>query len=320
MLHRRMILASAAIGLLATRARANGYPTDPIRIVVPTAAGAGSDIMARHLAERMRVALGVPVVVENRPGAAGNIGAEFVRHADPDGYTLMVTAAAFAIAPAVNRMLPFDVLRDFTPITLIASVPLFVVAKGDGPYRSLADVIAAARTEATVTFASFGNGSPPHLVGEVINQVAGVKMLHVPYRGASLAVPDLLGGRTTIGILDAVSTGPLVQSGALRALAITGPKRSNAFPAIPTLSEAGIPFDTVGWHAMFAPARLPLPIARRLNETVNAILAQPDMKSVIEIGGSVPIEPPTSLEDWRARFAADVAAWDKVARTARVQL
>jgi len=255
MLHRRAILTAAAIGWAETKARAGDYPATPIRIIVPTAAGAGSDIMARHLADRMRTAFGVSVVVENRPGAAGNVGADFVRHANPDGYTLMVTAAALAIAPAVNRTLPFDVLRDFTPITLVASVPLFVVTKGDGPYRSLAEVITAARSQSAISFASFGNGSPPHLVGEVINQIAGVKMLHVPYRGASLAVPDLLAGRTSIGILDAVSTAPLIQNGQLRALAITGPKRSNSFPSVPTLTEVGIAFDTVGWHAMFAPAR-----------------------------------------------------------------
>ena len=209
-------------------------------------------------------------------------------------------------------------MRDFTPLTLIASVPLFVATRAAAPYESLAAVLAAARTQSGVSFASFGVGSPAHLVGEVINQAAGVSMIHVPYRGASLAVPDLLAGRTTIGILDAVSAGPLVRAGDLRALAITGPKRSTSFPDTPTLAQTGIPFETVGWHALFGPAALPTAVAARLNAAVNDILAQADMKAVIETGGSAPIEPPTSLEAWRTGFEADVTAWGKVARQAGI--
>ena len=291
------------------------YPTRPITIVVPFPAGGGSDLMARQLGSRLQPILGQPIVVENKPGAGGNIGAGLVANAKPDGYTLMLTAAPFAIAPSMYRNLPFDPVRDFTPLAQIATVPLLIVTRPDSPIRTIADLIAQARQPGShLTFASFGNGSPPHLVGESINMIAHVRIEHIPYKGTSTALPDLLGGRIDIAILDAVSMTPFVKSGQVRALAITGPKRAPALPDVPTLFESGVDFRTVGWHGLFGPAKMPAPVVAMVVAAIDRVLADPTMKAFIVANGSIPIEPPLTQSQWAAQFRDDVAVWARVAR------
>lgn len=301
--------------LLACAAQAQDFPNKPIRLVVPFPAGGGTDIVARKLAEHLRQDLGQPVIVETRPGASGNIGADAVARSAPDGYTLMLTAAPFAIAPAMFKSLSFDPLKDFTPIAQLATVPLLVVTRADSPLNSVADIVATARKAPdSLSYASFGNGSPPHLVGESMKLLTGTRMAHVAYKGGQSALADILSGQISFAIMDVVSMTPLVKAGRLKALAITGPQRAPSLPEVPTLSQAGVAFDTVGWYAVFGPAGVPAAVTDKLNTALVKAMATPDMRALILNGGSIPIEPASSPAQWGRQFRSDVETWAKVAR------
>lgn len=301
--------------LLACAAQAQDFPNKPIRLVVPFPAGGGTDIVARKLAEHLRQDLGQPVIVETRPGASGNIGADAVARSAPDGYTLMLTAAPFAIAPAMFKSLSFDPLKDFTPIAQLATVPLLVVTRAESPLNSVADIVATARKAPdSLSYASFGNGSPPHLVGESMKLLTGTRMAHVPYKGGQSALADILSGQISFAIMDVVSMTPLVKAGRLKALAITGPQRAPSLPEVPTLSQAGVAFDTVGWYAVFGPAGVPAAVTGKLNTALVKAMATPDMRALILNGGSIPIEPASSPAQWGRQFRSDVETWAKVAR------
>lgn len=301
--------------LLACAAQAQDFPNKPIRLVVPFPAGGGTDIVARKLAEHLRQDLGQPVIVETRPGASGNIGADAVARSAPDGYTLMLTAAPFAIAPAMFKSLSFDPLKDFTPIAQLATVPLLVVTRAESPLNSVADIVATARKAPdSLSYASFGNGSPPHLVGESMKLLTGTRMAHVPYKGGQSALADILSGQISFAIMDVVSMTPLVKAGRLKALAITGPQRAPSLPEVPTLSQAGVAFDTVGWYAVFGPAGVPAAVTDKLNTALVKAMATPDMRALILNGGSIPIEPASSPAQWGRQFRSDVETWAKVAR------
>jgi tripartite-type tricarboxylate transporter receptor subunit TctC len=255
--------AAAVVALAPGHSWAQGtgasgaWPSKPIRLIHPWAAGGGGDIVARLLAEKMQAELGQPVIVENRAGAGGNIGAQLAARQPADGYTIMTTAGGFAIAPALFKSLGYDAVKDFVPVTKMAIAPLLVLVRADSPLRTMADLVAMAKKDPkAVSYASFGVGSPSHMIGESINRQAGISMAHVPY-SAGNAVTDLLGGQVTVAILDALSQSPKVKAGTLRALALNGAQRLPALPDVPTLTESGIPFDLVGWHAMFAPGRHP---------------------------------------------------------------
>ena len=319
---RRTLLGLAAASVLPGTALAQpSFPNRPLRLVVPYPAGGGTDIVARLLADPMREALGQPIIVDNRAGAGGNLGAEAVARSGPDGYTLLVTAGALAIASSVQKHLPFDPVQDLTGVALLAVVPLLLVVRPESPLRSIADLLAMVRSRGTnVSYATFGIATPPHLVGERIGQQAGSPMTHVPYRGGAHAMPDILSGALDVAIMDAVSMAPHVSAGRLRALAITGPQRSPVHPDLPTLSEAGVPFEAVGWHAAFAPAATPAPVVARLNTAFNRVLALPRVRDAIVAGGSLPADPSLDAAAWTARFHGDVAAWGEVARAARIEV
>ena len=317
MLKRSLLFAAALVAALP--AASQTFPTHPVRIVVASPPGGGTDIMARMLAEPLREDLGQPVVVENKGAGNGILGSIEVSRAAPDGYTVMMIAGALAIAPSVYAKLPFDPLKDLKPIALIAQVPLILLTKNDSPVNSVADLVALAKRDGDkVTFASFGNATPSHLVGESMNQLAGLKMTHVPYKGSAQAFADVLGGLVTFGILDAVSMTPQVKGGRVKAIAVTGPKRFHALPDKPTLVESGIPFDPVGWHAAFAPAGIAPALAARWNAAFVKAINRPDIREKIVAGGSVPIEPPLTVEQWTARFHQDVEQWGRVAKAARI--
>ncbi|MFO1329457.1 MAG: tripartite tricarboxylate transporter substrate binding protein [Rubrivivax sp.] len=321
---RRFARAAAAAAVLAlapwasTGAWAQAWPTKPIRIVQPFAAGGGGDIVSRLLAEKMQAELGQPVVVENRPGAGGNIGAQQVARQPADGYTLMTTSGAFAISPSLFKNLGYDPVKDFAPVTKIAVAPLLVLVRADSPLRTMADLIALARKDPkAVSYASFGIGSPAHMIGESINRHAKIAMNHVPYTGGNAAT-DLMGGQVTIAILDALSQTPQVKAGKLRALALNGSQRLPALPDVPTLTESGIPFDLVGWHGLFAPAGTPREVVERLNRLVNQIIAQPDVKARMFELAMFPVQPPTTPEQWGTLFRHDVQAWGELVRSAGI--
>jgi tripartite-type tricarboxylate transporter receptor subunit TctC len=309
----------ALTSAVSARAQTAGaWPNKPIRLIHPWAAGGGGDIVARLLSEKLQAELGVQVLVENRPGAGGNIGAQLAARQPADGYTIMTTAGGFAIAPSLFRNLGYDPLKDFVPVTKMASAPLLVLVRADSPLRSMADLVALAKRDPKgVSFASFGVGSPSHLIGESINRTAGISMTHVPY-SAGNAATDLQGGQVTVAILDALSQTPQVKAGRLRALALNGSQRLPSLPDVPTLNESGLPFDLVGWHAMFAPAGTPREIVERLNRLTNQIMALPDLRSRLFELALFPVQPPTTPEQWGAMFRSDVQAWGDLVRSAGV--
>lgn len=320
-------LRAIALGLMWIAATGvshaqQGCPKDrPIRLVVPFPAGGGTDIVARRLGDHLRKELGQPVIVENRAGATGNIGADNVAHSAPDGCTLMLTAAPFAIAPAIFKNLPFDPVRDFTSVAQIAIVPLLVVTRSDSPLKSLADLEAAAKAKPdAVSYGTFGTGAPPHLVGVHMQSLGKFQMTHVPYKGGQAALPDLVSGQLDVAILDVVSMIPLISSGRLKALAITGPKRTTALPDVPTLTEAGVPFDTVGWYGLFGPAKMDPAVVARLNAAANKAMALPEMRAMLVDGGALPVDTPPTASQWQTQFAEQVQTWGKIARDAHITL
>ncbi|MEO8279204.1 MAG: tripartite tricarboxylate transporter substrate-binding protein [Ideonella sp.] len=310
------LIAGVLCGL-ALSASAQTFPSRVVRLIVPYPPGGGTDVMARVLAPLLRDDLGQPVVVENRPGAGGALGAAEVARATPDGHTLLLTAGGFVIAPSLMKTPGYDVARDFVGVAQIAIVPLLVLTRPDSPLNSMDDLLALARKPGSkVNFASFGMATPSHLVGESINQLGHIQMTHIPYKGGTQALPEILSGEVTIGLLDAVSMTPLVKQGRLKALAVSGPKRLPALPEKPTLAEAGIPFDGVGWHAVFAPAATPPAVVNRLNAAFVKALARPEIRERIVNGGSVPIEPPLSAAQWTEQSRREVGQWADVARKA----
>ena len=294
------------------------WPTRTVRIIQPFAAGGGGDIVSRLLAERIAGELGQPVVVENRTGAGGNIGAQYVARQANDGHTFMITSGGFAITPALFRNLGYDPVKDFQPVTKIAIAPLLVLVRADSPIRSIADLIAAAKRDPKgINYASFGTGSPSHMIGESINRQAGITMAHVPYTTGN-GIADLMGGQVTVAIWDALSQTPQVKAGKLRALALNGSQRLPALPDVPTLTESGIPFDLVGWHGMFAPAATPREVVDRLNRLVNQIVAQPDVKARLFELAMFPVQPATTPEQWGAMFRQDLQSWGDLVRSAGI--
>ena len=318
--HLFRVLAASVLCISAAAATAQAFPSKPIRLVVPYPPGGGTDIMARLLAEPLKEDLGQPVIVENRPGAGGALGAAEVARSAPDGHTLLLTAGAFVIAPSVFKNPGYDPVKDFAGVAQIAIVPLLVVTKPDSPLNTIADLLALARKDGDkVSFASFGNSTPAHLVGESINQLGKVQMTHVPYKGGMQALPDILSGQVAVGLLDAVSMTPLVKQGRVKALAVTGPRRLPALADKPTLVEAGIAFDGVGWHGAFAPAATPADTLNRLNAAFAKALARPDIRDRIVNGGSVPIEPALTSPQWTAQMRREVAQWAEVVRKAGIK-
>ncbi len=313
------LTALAAVGLMSPSSRAQStapdmkegstWPNRSIRIVSPWAVGGGTDIVARLIADRLRQELGVAVLVDARPGASGNIGSEHVARQPSDGYTLLVTSASFAIAPSLYRSLSFSPLKDFVPVTKIATAPLLVLVPANSLIRTMADLIALTKKDPKqVTYGSFGNGSPAHLMGESINKLAGIQMTHVPYTGGGAAT-DLQGGILTVAILDALSQTPQVKAGKVRALALNGTQRLPTLPDVPTLIETGIAFDTVGWQAMFAPAGTPKAIVDKLNQAVNRVIAIPEVQAKIFDAGCFPVKPATTSVQWGEMFRKDVQSW-----------
>ncbi len=316
----RTTTAIAAV-LVAARLSAAGpaaaqvYPTRPVTIVVPFAAGGGNDILARLLAQHMGQALGQQFVIENRAGAAGTIGARAVAKAPPDGHTLMVGhSGVFAIAPALYADPGYDPRRDFAPIGLIASYQQVLIAHPSLPVRSIADLIALARKEpGKITYATAGIGSGSHVSTELFAMMADVKLTHVPYRGTGAMQGDLVGGHVDMAIATFPSVFGQIRSGLLRTIAVTGEARSSIFPDVPTIAEAGVPgYAAVIHYSMVAPAGISRAIADRLNAELRAALASGDVRArIAEEGG----EPLPGMPDQQAKDLAEEAAkWGALVR------
>jgi tripartite-type tricarboxylate transporter receptor subunit TctC len=293
---------------------AGTYPNKPIHIIVTFTSGGAPDILGRLIGEKLSAAWGQAVIVDNKPGAGGNIGSDFVAKSAPDGYNVVVgTVGTHSINGSLYQSMPFDMVKDFTPVTLLASTPNMLVINNDVPARNLKDFIALGKKEGKMTFASSGSGTSIHVSGELFKTMTGIDMQHVPYKGRASAIPDLLGGRVTMMFDNMPSSLPLVREGKLRALGVTSAKRSLAAPDIPTLAEAGLPgFEAVSWFALFAPANTPRPIVDKLQAEVSKILKSPEIsKRLLDLG----LEPAGGTPDELAAYQkSEIAKWSKVVK------
>ena len=320
---RRKVLALlCALVLCVAAAHAQDrYPQRPVRIVVPFAAGGSTDIFARLLADRLSGALGQPVVVENKPGAAGNIGADAVAKAPPDGYTLlMATTGVMSINNALYKGMTYDAATDFEYVAYVASITNVLVVGADSPLKSVADIIATAKqSPGKLTFASSGAGASTHMSAELFKAMAGVDLLHVPYKGSGPALPDVMTGRVSMMFENMPGAISYLQAGTLRPLAVTGPQRSSALPNVPTVAESGVPgYESLSWSGIAAPAKTPRDVVARLNREINAILASPDMRQKLADQGADAIGGTPEAFAEHAKRERD--KWSRVIREAGISV
>jgi len=275
------------------------YPTHPITIVVTFPPGGGTDLLARRLGASLQEQFGQPVVVENRPGASGNIGARIVAESPPDGYTLLMVNSSFAINPGVYRNLGFAPKRDFAAVINVAFVPSVFVVPAASALHNLDDALTAARPDKPLPFASCGNGTPQHLAGEMLARATGASLQHVPYKGCGPALTDVMAGQVGVGIVTASSAAPLIAAGKLRALAVTSPQRSPLLPEVPTVAEQGVPdYALDQWHGLLAPAATPPAVVAKLNAAVARIVQRPDVQASLREQGFTPtISSPRAFQD-----------------------
>ena len=312
-------LFAAALLFLAVAAGAQTFPSKPISLVVPFPTGAANDALARILAAEMRESLGT-VVVENRPGANGNIAAEYVRRAAPDGHTLLVVNDSYLILSAMSPNLPYDMLRDFDAVVLASGLPFFLVVNEEAiPVKTLKEFIDHARARpGKLSFASSGNGTPHHLSTELLKLAAGLDMIHVPYKGMGIALPDLVAGRVQFTITGLPAVASQLKGGKLRVLATVGRARSAVLPEAPTFAEAGVPGVELNfWMGVVAPVGTPKPVTNRINAEINRVLRLPAIRDKlaalgIDVAGGTP-------EDFAARMRADLAVYTKVIKATGIR-
>ena len=317
--HRRFTVLLLVFATLAAgapvAALGEGYPTKPIRLVVPFPAGGSLDVVARAIGQKLTEAWGQPVVIDNRPGAGGNIGADLVAKSAPDGYTILEGAlSTHAVNVSLYSKMPYDPVRDFAPITLVAVTPNVLVLNPSVPANSVKELIAYAKANpGKLSFGSGSNGSAGHLAGELFKTEAGVDMVHVPYKGAAPAMQDLLSGQIQLMFDNLANSMQQVRAGKLKALAVTTEHRSTLVPDLPTLSESGLPgFDISTWWGFFAPAGTPKEIIVKWNTEVARILATPEMKAFFAQQGAEP--SPTSPEAFGAMIRREIAKYAKIVK------
>jgi tripartite-type tricarboxylate transporter receptor subunit TctC len=314
-------LAAAAFSLASAHAAAQAWPSKPVKLVVPFTAGGSTDTVARILADKLTPRLGQPVLVDNRAGAGGAIGSDFVAKSPHDGYTMLVgTSSTMAIAPYVYTKLAYNPTRDFAPVSLLGTADIIIVVNSQVPVRSVKELLDYARANpGKLTFASGGNGSISHLLGEYFKSMAHVDMLHVPYKGDAQMVTDLLGGQVNMAFGTAVAFLPHIKSGKVVALAVTNPKRSTTQTQLPTVSEAGVPgYEAVQWFGIALPTGTPPEIVQRLNDEIRAILAMPDVRArFTELGFDVVGDRP---EEFAAFLRAENEKWKKIAEISGTRL
>ena len=295
------------------------YPTRPVRIVVPSPPGGGTDIVARVLAQHFSKGLGQPFFVENKPGAGNMIGIEFVARAPGDGYTLLFVASTLALNSVLYKKVPYDPVRDFTPITLAATAPNVLIVNPALPAQSLAEFIALAKKKpGAMSYGTPGIGTSPHLSMELLKSLAGIDIQHVPYRGTAAAVTDVIGGQIAATFANALSAKPQVDSGRVRALAVSGPKRIEALPSVPPVAEAGVPgYEAMQWYGMVAPAGTPAPVVARLNAEAVKALQSEEMKEKLALDGAQPVG--SSPGEFGALIRSELEKWARVVRAAGIE-
>lgn len=319
----RLLLCAAAFWTCAAHSQnppgaPPPYPAKPIRIIVPFTPGTGIDILARTAGQKLNERWGQGIVIENRPGASGNIGNEALAKSAPDGYALMVTANTFAITPALSKSLPFDPVRDFAPVSQMATGTLVLAVHPSLPAESVAALVKLAKARpAQINYASPGSGTPQHMAAELFKLVAGVQMVHVPYKGSAGAVTDLIGGQVPVMFLPLHTALPHAQAGRLRVLAQSGARRSAAAPGYPTFDEAGLRgVDVAFWYGMLAPAGTPAELIVKINGEIAAILRLPEVRDGLSRQG---LDPVTGTPDQFAQLIRnDLARWARVVKDARI--
>lgn len=315
-----------ALGLVATGptlAQSVAFPTQPIRLVVGFPAGGASDVAARAIASQMTTQLGQQVVVENKPGAASNIGAEFVAKSKPDGYTLLLGTISTSINGSLYKNLNYNPSTDFVAISQIASTAFLLVSNPNSPYKTVADIIAAAKkaqgTSQLPDYATAGNGSGSHLFTELFASMAGIKLNHIPYRGAAPAVADVMGGQVPITFDNILTTLAQTKSGKLHAIAVSTKTRSSVAPEIPTIAESGVPgYDATAWFGIFAPKGTPTPIVNKLAESIQAAVRTPAVTEVLLKSGAEPVG--STPAEFEAFYKAEIAKWAQVVTSANVKI
>ena len=311
-----MKLLLALLFSVSTAVAQDAYPTKPIRIIVAYPAGGANDIVARAIGQELSQDLGQAVVIENRSGAAGTVGADAAAKSAPDGYTLFMAAGAHTLAPSLHVKLPYDIVQDFQPISLAALGTYLLVVHPSVPANSVKELIELAKAKpGALNFASSGAGAPPHLAGVMFQKLAGVTLNHVPYRGDTPAITDLIGGQVQLAFLSIQPLIPQVKTGKLRALAITSGKRSAAVPDLPTVAESGLPgYDIGTWWGLLAPAKTPRPIVERLAGAMRKATAAPSVKERFAAGGNV--AQSNTPEEFAAMIKSEVSRYRELAASA----
>ena len=312
------IVAVVAAMLAPMAHAAEPYPSKPIRIVVPFAPGGGTDLTARVVGQRLTERTGQPVVIDNRPGAGTMLGTELTLKSPPDGYTFMIASASHAINPSLYRKVNYDPIRDFAPITLAISFPFIIAVHPSVPVRNVKELIAHAKANpGRLTYASSGTGATNHLAGELFKSMAGIDLLHVPYKGGGPAMNDTIGGQVSMIFGTVLETMPQVRAGRLRGLAVSSGKRAAFAPDVPTAAEDGLPgYDVTGWYAFLAPAGIDRGVLAKLNQEITSALTAPDIREKLLALGAEPW--PTTPQAAQAFIAAEVGRWGRLIRGARI--
>ena len=313
-------IAASALALCAFNAMAaDAYPNKPIKWIVPFPPGGAMDTMARTLGAKLAASMKQPVVIENRPGAGGAIGSGMVAKAAPDGHTMMIVSIGHAVNPSIYPKLPYDAAKDFAPVSLVGIVPNLLVANPSVKANNIKELVALAKAQpGKLTYASAGNGTTVHLAAELFNSMAGVDIMHVPYKGSAPAVSDLMGGQVNIMFDSLSSAKPYVESGKLKALAVTTTKRSSAFPNVPTIAESGIPnYELSGWYAVFVPGKTPKAIVDRLNTELVKALKEADVRARFALIGAEPVG--SSPQELASTLKAETARWATIVRERNIK-
>jgi tripartite-type tricarboxylate transporter receptor subunit TctC len=312
----RLLWASLLVLAMAASALAQDYPTRNVTFIVPTGAGAATDLLARILAPQLADRLGKPFVVENRPGAGTLTASLAVARSDPDGYTiLMGTSTPLAINATLYKHLPYDPVKDFVPLALIATIPFVLVVSNDLPVHSVAELIAYAKAHpGELSYGSTGPGTPFHLNGELFSAMTGIQMVHVPYKAVVDAQVDLMGGRIQVMFTDFTSSVPLIKDGKMRALGVTTKARAAAMPELAPIADSGVPgFDAAAWQMVVAPAATPRPVVDKLHGALEAVMARPETRNAITRIGLVPADS-RSVEDLQAFVRSEIVRWGEVVK------
>jgi len=312
-------LAAAALAVASAVAPAQTYPDKVVRMVSPYAPGGSNDLTARIISHKLGEALGQQVIVENKPGAATQIGTQYVAKAPADGYTLLLAAATHGTNPSLFTKLPYDTLKDFTPVVLAATVPTYILVNDSVPVKTIGELVAyAKKNPGKLNFGSAGNGSAPHLALELFKQQAGIDIVHVPFKGSAPAMTAVLSGDVQGSFETYNVFQPHLKSGKVRMLAVTTPKRTSQEPNVPTLAESGFPgFEAYAWFSVLAPAGTPKPVVARLNSEINRVLALPEVKEQYSKMGLIP--GGGTPEELDAFIRADIAKWSKVIKAAGIK-